>query len=254
MTHNNLIAERFSKVKRMTHSEELPLIKAAKQGCQKSRDSLVKANISFAVNIAYKFHNSDDDIDDYIQAAVLGLCKSIDHYRLDSGVKLFTCAVWYIKAEVIELKNMQDNILRLPHNLFSVGFKLYKYMTEIPENQIDLHYFADIVGLPYTRILRVKNTILPRDRFDESELQTEKTQIADYSFIKNERSEEIKKAIKNLDLREQFIINCYYFAEFKCLSMSEIGGLLNLTREYVRLIRNGALKKIKKILVAKDLV
>ena len=57
---------------------------------------------------------------------------------------------------------------------------------------------------------------------------------------------QIQRAISTLTQREADVI-CYYFGlnGFKSLTLEEIGGKLNLTRERVRQIKDSAIRRLR---------
>lgn len=69
-------------------------------------DLLIEKNIGLIVNEAKKFSpNLVSDINDYIQAGLIGLVRAINEYSPDYKTKFSTCAVPYIKNYILKEYN-----------------------------------------------------------------------------------------------------------------------------------------------------
>lgn len=85
------------------------------------RNSLVNNHMGLVTTIAKKYAGKSD-LEDIIQAGVIGLINAIDNYDLTKGVKLYTYASYWIKKEAIlqactnRNMNTQDNKLIQKYN------------------------------------------------------------------------------------------------------------------------------------------
>jgi len=59
------------------------------------------------------------------------------------------------------------------------------------------------------------------------------------------KSKEMSKAIRGLSSREIEIVNCYYGINGEPMTLEMIGGEVGLTKERVRQIKEGAIRKIR---------
>ena len=62
--------------------------------------ALVTANLRFVVKVAYQFSNYDIKLTDLIQEGNIGLMKAVQKFKPDTGYRLISYAVWWIKAYI----------------------------------------------------------------------------------------------------------------------------------------------------------
>lgn len=94
----------------LSKSEEAALAKEAATGSKKARETLIRANIRYALSYAKTFYGhglSNDEVD---EEAVIGLIKAVDHYDFNKGTKVITLAKMYIMNEVVSARNKSGYI------------------------------------------------------------------------------------------------------------------------------------------------
>jgi len=69
-------------------------------GDQAAARALVTANLRFVVKVAYQFSNYDIKLTDLIQEGNIGLMKAVQKFKPDTGFRLISYAVWWIKAYI----------------------------------------------------------------------------------------------------------------------------------------------------------
>ncbi len=74
--------------------------------CEKSLHRLIKAYMRLAVSMASKFRNYGLPMADLVSEASVGLMKAAEKFDPDRGVRFSTYAVWWIKASI------QDHVMR----------------------------------------------------------------------------------------------------------------------------------------------
>ncbi|MCO4761472.1 MAG: sigma-70 family RNA polymerase sigma factor [Myxococcales bacterium] len=62
--------------------------------------ALVTANLRFVVKVAYQFSNYDIKLTDLVQEGNIGLMKAVQKFKPDTGYRLISYAVWWIKAYI----------------------------------------------------------------------------------------------------------------------------------------------------------
>ena len=112
--------ERFFKeiepFKVLSQAEERELILRTQQGCDKSREMLIKCNIKFVVCCAKEYQKYGIQISDLINTGCIGLIESINKFDLSKNLKLITYSVWWIKSKIIEYIRENENIVAIPFN------------------------------------------------------------------------------------------------------------------------------------------
>lgn len=74
--------------------------------CEKSLHRLIRAYMRLAVSMAGKFRNYGLPMADLVSEASVGLMKAAEKFDPDRGVRFSTYAVWWIKASI------QDHVMR----------------------------------------------------------------------------------------------------------------------------------------------
>ena len=96
-------------VEPLTKSEELGLAKKAAGGDKQARETLIRANIKYALSYAKTFYGhglSNEDVDD---EAVIGLIKAVDHFDYSKGTKIITLA-WNIAGAITCVHDFVHNV------------------------------------------------------------------------------------------------------------------------------------------------
>ncbi len=85
--------------------QELGLAEKAAGGDKQARETLIRANIRYALSYAKTFYGhglSNEDID---EEAIIGLIKAIDNFDYKRGYKIITYAKMYIMNEIMHASN-----------------------------------------------------------------------------------------------------------------------------------------------------
>ena len=67
----------------LSKSEELKLLKLAKQGDGDARDLLIEHNLRLVVFLAKKYENTGVDLEDLVSIGTIGLIKGINTFNID---------------------------------------------------------------------------------------------------------------------------------------------------------------------------
>ncbi len=214
--------------------------------------TLVTSNLRYVIKVAMEFSRYGVKLADLIQEGNMGLMVAVKKFNPHKGFRLITYATWWIKAY------MQDYIVKTK-GLVRSGSKamkkalFYKQDKQLDEPgtvtdrsetinlSIDMSLDAAIADGTTTHL-----DLLKEEGPGQEEIigEIEEAQVV---------TKGIGVAIQSLNDRERLIISERVMAE-EPLSLQAIGEKLGLTRERVRQIEAGALKKLKKILGTRDSV
>ena len=98
----------------LSRADEKALIIAAQAGDLKARDTLVEANLRFAIQVARGYQGMGLELEDLIAFANIGLFEAVDRFDTSKNVKFITFAVWYIRAEIQKALNDLSRTVRIP--------------------------------------------------------------------------------------------------------------------------------------------
>lgn len=113
---------------RLSADEERELARRRDKGDAAARDRLIEANIPLALRYAQRRPRSMD-MDDAVQAALIGLIRAADGFDPDRGTRFSTYAVLHIRAAIIREWLAHGRLVHIPIHLAQLlrGVKDHNY-------------------------------------------------------------------------------------------------------------------------------
>lgn len=245
--NNQTIAETTSKF-----LDDIPGLKADYAKLCKNHNKLVTGNLGLAISIAKKYRGGGMDFDDLIQEGNIGLIKAAYYYDYKKGFRFSTYASWWIRQLITRSLIDKGTTIRIAAHraedykqISQVMKYLYNKNMRKPtteevvkeswiKKEIVEEYFSKIsltsLETPISEELNLGD-IVPNN-CENPEQITEKNSL--------ERS--INKIYMSLKPREEKVLRARFEKE---ATLEEIGWEIGITRERVRQIEKGALKKIE---------
>ena len=232
----------------LTRDQEQDLISRAQNGDIKVRDEIIEKNLKLVISTCRKGNFSITE--DCIQDGVLGLIRAIEKFDLSKGNKFSTYATWWI----MQSRNRESynyHTYRLPAHIWEKRSKIAKFNTKFYEKNDRVPTYEEISKNFNVTIASVKNILeLPQivsiDKKDlDGELPHEKIEderAADITEI-NIRNSILNDAFQILSEREKKIIELRYN---QSMTLGDVGGVFNITKERVRQIQITAETKMRK--------
>jgi RNA polymerase sigma-32 factor len=235
------------------------------EGDLQAAHALITANLRFVVKVAGEYRSYGMKMLDLIQEGNIGLMMAVRKFDPAKGVRLISYAVWWIRAYI------QNHIISA-WSLLKIGttqaqrklfFKLNQAKQAIISmtGESDLHSAAvsldvkDVEAQEMEQRLRGELSLdvemfegeggtflesLPDLRQNQEELLAE-AQESDI-LVRG-----VAGALENLNEKERFVIERRVTSESP-MTLQEIADHFALSRERVRQIEEGALKKMKRLL------
>jgi RNA polymerase sigma-32 factor len=226
---------------------------------------LVVSNLRFVVKVAYEYVDYGLKIMDLIQEGNVGLMQAVKKFDPDKGYRLISYAVWWIRAYIL-------NFIIKSWSLVKIGTtqaqkKLFYKMRQVKNalgidapTQEEIGAIARTLDVKEDEVREMNERLFRRDlslntavKDDEettyidliAEAPSQETTLID----EEERSRlktDIKDALTILNEKEQYIIRHRIMAA-KPKTLQEIADTFKISRERVRQIEEGALKKLRKL-------
>ena len=225
-----------------------------------AREHLIKANIRLVVNIAKRYRRYSGSFLDLIQAGNIGLIRAVDKFDHTRGNRFSTYATWWIRRSVLRHLNQKERTIRLPNYLsirirkilvarkqLTIKLSRTPTMKEISE-KVDLSPEDVEKLLGYAR--RTVSLDQPVGEDGESDLQSyieNENAPNPYSEVKQSLlAEDVIKAIDELTEREASILKLRFGLDGERKhTLKELGEKFSITRERIRQIQKGALRKLR---------
>jgi len=257
-----------SKTPLLTQKEEIALARKVRAGDQESMQELVKRNLRFVISVAKKYQNRGLPLTDLIGEGNVGLLTAARKFDPDQGVKFISYAVWWIRQAILAALARQGRTVRVPLNRtadLSRIVRTAEYLRQTLRREPTPEEIADAtkLSLEVVQSLAALNTGDVRldapldpdgdrsliERFIAEDLPDTEDQAMD-RFL----SDEIESALSTLQRRDAKVLRLYFGLDGgREHTLEEIGGMLGVTRERVRQLRDRALKRLREGDVGKAL-
>lgn len=247
----------------LTACQEQELGALIKQGCQKSKDKMIRHNLRLVISIAKKYQNHGMSILDLIQEGNIGLIKAVDRFDSSRGYRFSTYATWWIRQAITRAISNKARSIRIPVHKLDLMRKIRKtnmeLQTKLKRKPTDKE-LAEAVSLPIDKVklmmvLADKTLSLETSMNSGSDDDMKLDElIADPNI--NSMPEpncedhmlvgDLEKAISYLTNREQAVIKLRFGIETDDRwTLDAISKLLKMSKETVRQTEYQALTKLQ---------
>ena len=252
----------------ITREDEVDLAKRIKQGCEESLDKLVRSNLRFVVSVAKKYQNQGVSLADLINEGNLGLIRAAHKFDETKGIKFISYAVWWIRQAILQALAEQSRIVRVPLNragtLHRIGRRSSTLLQELGREPTveEIAEGMDISREEVAKTLLISQSHLSLDApLSPGEdnrlldyLPDTQTPGPDDETFERALSESVDEVLETLKEREAKILRLYFGLDGKePMTLEEIGGMMGITRERVRQIKEKALARLRHVSRARAL-
>ena len=97
---------------------------------QKITDDCIIKYQPLVKNIAYKFKNSGEPLEDLEQLGYIGLINAINLYNQQRKVKFETYASWFISGEIRHYIRDKHQAIKIPHWITELNRKIDEFIVK----------------------------------------------------------------------------------------------------------------------------
>ena len=244
----------------LSAQQEIAIARRVRAGDEEAMQELVKRNLRFVISVAKKYQNRGMALTDLIGEGNVGLLTAARKFDPDQGVKFISYAVWWIRQAILASLARQGRTVRVPLNrtadlsrIIRTAETLRQELRREPTPEeiaaatgLSLDVVQSLAALN-TADVRLDAPLDPEgersliDRFVADEQGDAESQAMD-KFL----SEEIDRALRTLPPRDAKVLRLYFGLDGgREHTLEEIGGMLGVTRERVRQLRDRALRRLK---------
>ena len=255
----DLYLDELSRHPVLTTEQEQAVARRAQAGDSEALDVLVLSNLRFVISVAKRYQNRGIPFSDLIQEGNAGLITAAHKFDPDQGVKFISYAVWWIRQSILAALARHGRSVRLPLNRATELARVLRFEREMKQTLRRDPTPAELAketGLdrPTVEMLRALN--VAEIRLDAPVGAFENAQLGERLLLDETSMEEeveakllqerVARALQDLRPRDARVVRLYYGLQGEREhTLEEIGGLLGVTRERVRQLRDRALRELR---------
>jgi len=256
-----------SSVVPLSPSEEAALARRARKGDDVAREKLITAHLPLVARIARAYQGFGLSLGDLISEGNIGLMRAVDRFDPDKGARLATYGGIWINQTIRRAIGNQGRTVRLPVHVVERIIRMREIESRLEEELKRTPTDAELateMNLQPARVAHLRSAAL---RITSLDVPLEEGGQRLVDIITDDRSswtpaheaerqtsaDALAELFESLKPRERLVLR----RRFGLMGAAEhtldaIGKKLGLTRERVRQIENGALKKLRKKLAERD--
>ncbi len=250
----------MGKIQLLTREEEVHLAKRVARGDARASEQLAVANLRLVVSIARTRQGHGLSLLDLIQEGNLGLLRAVQKFDYRKGFKFSTYATWWIRQGISRAIADQSRTIRIPTHIVDLLRRIYKEEEKHVQEQgapPTVDELAQFLKVPvkeieqalkaahFTRSLEEPIGDGEGDTVLEDFISKDMTSPSKEAFSEA-KQEELQRVLQRLTERECRILELRFgLTGTEPLTLTEVGGQFNLSRERIRQIQDEALEKLR---------
>ncbi len=258
----DLYLKEISRFPLLDRDEEGELAVRIRYGDQKALEKLARSNLRFVVSVAKKYANQGVSLLDLINEGNLGLLRAAHKFDETKGTKFISYAVWWIRQAILQALAEQSRTIRIPLNragiLYNMAKKSSLLVQELGREPTE-EEIADGMDLSVGDIRHALRISQSFRSLDAPIAPGEDGRLVDHIPDAGQASpqeqafcralaETIEDSLSTLKERESEILQMYFgLADRTPMTLEEIGGMMGITRERVRQIKEKAITRLRHV-------
>ncbi|NMT62907.1 sigma-70 family RNA polymerase sigma factor [Marinobacter orientalis] len=227
-----------------------------------SRQRLIRSNLRLAVHIARRYANRGIPMSDVIQDANVGLIKAVERFDPTKGFRFSTYAYWWISEEVKRCMKRGTRLVHTPENvvdeirlLQKKSLILHQSLGRTP-SQSELAHEIEVSPSRIGELRALASMEVSVDAPVTTEgsvtlgdsLSASEQSAPEHEMVQRDRKRTLAALLADLSSREKEVLSRRFglgLPEPETLQV--ISDNLGISRERVRQIEKGALKKLRNL-------
>jgi RNA polymerase sigma-B factor len=224
---------------------------------QKITDAQITEYQPLVKNIAYKFKNSGEPLEDLEQVGYIGLINAINLYNQNRGIKFITYATWLISGEIRHYIRDKHQVIKIPSWMMKLNKKVDEFIISYKKENNRFPSLSEISDKFNLTEEGIKEILKARDAVQIVSLDQEQRKYSSDSYpnIEKIRSKSyetfklpmediitLKTSFSKLKKLQRKVI--YYIFE-KDLTQTKTARKLGISQRQVSRIKDSTLKELK---------
>jgi RNA polymerase primary sigma factor len=263
----DIYLEEISNIPLLTPEQENELAREVAAGDKKARRKMIESNLRLVVNTAKKYTNRGLSLLDLIEEGNLGLIRAVDKFDHEKGNRFSTYALWWIRQAINRAIADQGRTIRLPVHVIDLINKWLRVSGQLAHKlgrKPTVSEIANTMGISEEKVKRIAKLARQPASLETPVFEPNQGQLSDLladisvaspleELDESLQREETIKLLDHLKEKERkTLILRFGIHDGVPRTLEEIGNEFGLTRERVRQIETEAIRKLRKIMYAKD--
>jgi len=229
-----------------------------------ARHQMIRSNLRLVIALAKRYAHMGLAFSDLVEEGNIGLMRAVEKFDPKRGYRFSTYAAWWIKQGMMRSLSNQGKTIRIPVYMYDIISKwrrvrdaLMQRLNRMPTRR----EIAKVLEIPTAKVKEIEsivgrpsslNTPLSLDGTAEliDMLEESKDHNPDSQVGEVLKSERVLKLLEVLGDRErEMMTRRFGLDHHNPHTLEEVAQHFNVTRERIRQIESGVLKKIRAQLV-----
>lgn len=252
----------IGKIKLLKSDEEKDLGRQIKENKSYiAKRKLIQANLRLVVSIAKRYTGQGVLFMDLVQEGSIGLIRAAEKFDYSKNFRFSTYATWWIKQSIIRAIANNSKSIRIPVHMADKIRKYKKAFTnlsaELGREPTDQE-LAEYLDISLNKLRRIKQSIILEPISLETSvtddlslgdyIEDKKCNLPEEQVKENFLKSDIPQIFDNLTEREKKVITMRFgINSSKPKTLAELGEVMGYSKERIRQIEEGAIKKLRRL-------